>query len=208
MRRSCAARSRTGGSGRSIPQRPSISPASGGHHGGGHRRAGSVPVIPIRQHGVPEGEAYRQPVLAAEQGPLCRRAGRRGRRRLIPAIAEDALELHRARDRGAAADRRPPRRRGRRRDAAVRGGRHQPHDGVLCPHGRRGRCLRARRLHGAASASACSATPRFRWKPRGLLADWDATTRPPDAARRDQGAVLQPPHAGRPCSASPKPTSI
>ncbi len=53
---------------------------------------GEVPIIPIRQHAVPEGEAYRQPVIAS------------GKVRYVgepvavivatdPAIAEDALEL-------------------------------------------------------------------------------------------------------------------
>ena len=28
---------------------------------------GDVPLIPIRQHGLPEGEAYRQPVIATDK---------------------------------------------------------------------------------------------------------------------------------------------
>jgi aerobic carbon-monoxide dehydrogenase large subunit len=50
-----------------------------------------VPVIPIRQHGVPEGEAYRQPVLAADK---VRYVGEPVAVVVAddPAIAEDALE--------------------------------------------------------------------------------------------------------------------
>jgi carbon-monoxide dehydrogenase large subunit len=51
-----------------------------------------VPLIPIRQHGVPAGEAYRQPVIASDKvryvgEPLAVVVAR------DPAIAEDTLEL-------------------------------------------------------------------------------------------------------------------
>ena len=53
---------------------------------------GAVPIIPVRQHGVPEGEAYRQPVIAADKvryvgEPLAIVVA------TDQAIAEDALEL-------------------------------------------------------------------------------------------------------------------
>jgi carbon-monoxide dehydrogenase large subunit len=53
---------------------------------------GHVPIIPIRQHSVPEGERYRQPVIAREKvryvgEPLAVVVAD------DPAIAEDALEL-------------------------------------------------------------------------------------------------------------------
>ena len=53
---------------------------------------GEVPIIPVRQHGVPEGEAYRQPVIAFDKvryvgEPLAVIVADE------PGIAEDALEL-------------------------------------------------------------------------------------------------------------------
>ncbi len=53
---------------------------------------GDVPLIPIRQHGLPEGEAYRQPVIAVDK---VRYVGEPVAVVVAtdPAIAEDALEL-------------------------------------------------------------------------------------------------------------------
>jgi carbon-monoxide dehydrogenase large subunit len=53
---------------------------------------GQVPVIPIRQHSVPEGEPYRQPVIATDK---VRYVGEPVALVVAsdPAIAEDALEL-------------------------------------------------------------------------------------------------------------------
>ena len=53
---------------------------------------GDVPLIPIRQHAVPEGEAYRQPVIAHDR---VRYVGEPVAVVIAtdPAIAEDALEL-------------------------------------------------------------------------------------------------------------------
>ncbi len=164
------------------------------HHGRRHRadscrsfRCGSSPCRSL--------EPFDQPVIAAGQGSLCRRAGRHRASPRAPALAEDALDAHRARNRSAAggggSPSHPPRtksccsrttaRISPSNIAAVRG------DADAAFHARRlrpSRELRVQRHTGGADGAArragrmgCGAGQAHR-------------------LGRRQGAVLQPPHPG------------
>ena len=121
-----------------------------------------VPLIPMRQHGVPAGEAYRQPVIASDKvryvgEPLAVVVAG------DPAIAEDALELIKLDIEmlPAVGDHIQAR---RRRRPLVRSCRHQSCHCVFRGASATPALRSLRPTTGAASTSACSVIPRRRWR--------------------------------------------
>ena len=169
------------------------------------RDIGEVPIIPIRQHSVPEGEPYRQPAIARDK---VRYVGEPVAVIIAaePAIAEDALELVRL-----DIDELP-----RAADHLV-----SARDETLLfeeTGTNRAAVFSARMGDAGAAFAAADYTRRerlsvqrhtaFPMETRGLLAEWDAARSRMALYRRHQGAVLQSANSGGHARPWMKPPSI
>ena len=158
---------------------------------------GGPPIVPMRLQPLPEFKPFEQPVIAARQGALCRRADRGGAGRQRRRSAR--TRSRRSRSRSSRCRRSPTgTSAAQNASAAVRGRRHQPLAGVPT----RARATPTRRSR---TRPICGAR-RFRterhygaapWSRAACMAEWDAASGPAHGLGRRQGAVLQPPHPRR-----------
>jgi hypothetical protein len=122
---------------------------------------GGPPIVPMRLQPLPEFKPFEQPAIAHDK---VRYVGEPVAVVLADtvALAEDALDGDRGRDRGTAGGRRMDGRAAQ-REPPVRQDGHQPLDGVRGAQGRRRRSLRQGALRAQGAACAPAATTGSPW---------------------------------------------